>query len=101
MDQSKPVVAYKVRRKSDGLFSCGGALPLWNEVGKTWSRIGDAKNHINLMLPYYKNYTEQQKYQVREILSNLEIVELHFVITEGNHNIIELNIENALAGKPF
>lgn len=49
---------YKIRRKSDGLFSTGGNCPKFTKVGKTWKAIGHVKNHLGALrngngLPYY------------------------------------------------
>jgi hypothetical protein len=38
---------YKIRRKSDGLFSTGGMSPNWSKTGKTWNAIGHLKNHLH------------------------------------------------------
>jgi uncharacterized protein (TIGR02996 family) len=38
---------FKLRRKSDGLFSDAGWPTIeWSEKGKDWRRIGDAKGHL-------------------------------------------------------
>lgn len=47
-------VVYKIRRKSDGLFSTGGTCPSWNANGKTWNTRGALSNHMaQLRDPYY------------------------------------------------
>lgn len=33
---------FKIRRKSDGLFSSGGAYPKWSKHGKSWATLGRA-----------------------------------------------------------
>jgi len=37
---------YKIRRRSDGLFSSGGGWPTWTKKGKTWKRRGDVGSHL-------------------------------------------------------
>lgn len=40
---------YKIRRKSDGLFSTGGLTPRFTKTGKTWNQIGHLKSHFTLL----------------------------------------------------
>lgn len=53
---------YKIRRKSDGLFSTGGMCPRWEKSGKTWKKVGHVRCHLgqfgtstfgNVRSPYY------------------------------------------------
>lgn len=39
---------YKIRCKSNGLFSNGGYKPKFNKKGKMWLKICDIKNHLHL-----------------------------------------------------
>jgi hypothetical protein len=39
---------YKIRN-SEGLFSTGSTYPNFRKVGKLWSNISHAKNHIKLV----------------------------------------------------
>lgn len=41
----KPTLMYAIQRKSDGLWSRGGAGPKWGKLPKTWG-IGPFKNHL-------------------------------------------------------
>jgi len=41
------IEVYKIRRKSDGLFSKGGMSPSFNEKGKTWTARGHVTSHIS------------------------------------------------------
>lgn len=45
-------VSYKIRRKSDGLYSTGGANPNFTKKGKSWAGIGQLKNHLNVIREY-------------------------------------------------
>jgi hypothetical protein len=39
---------YKIRRKSDGLFSTGGLKPKFSKKGKSWPSRGNVTNHLSL-----------------------------------------------------
>jgi len=41
------IEVYKIRRKSDGLFSTGGENPSFNKKGKTWSARGHVISHLS------------------------------------------------------
>jgi hypothetical protein len=38
---------YKIRHTETGLYSTGGQNPRWTKVGKTWTKIGHLKCHLN------------------------------------------------------
>lgn len=42
-------MVYKIRRKSDGLFSTGGRCPDFKQGGKVWTSKGSLKRHISYM----------------------------------------------------
>lgn len=44
---------YRIRRKSDGLFSTGGSRPLWTKNGKLW-RAPALKLHIRMLEQYHR-----------------------------------------------
>lgn len=54
------IIVYKIRRKSDGLFSNGGQEPVFMKRGKMWTNIGHIKNHFNIIREYHtsKKYLE-------------------------------------------
>lgn len=39
-------LAYKIRRKTDGLYSNGGNMPSFTVNGKTWKNFGGLTNHV-------------------------------------------------------
>jgi hypothetical protein len=43
------LLAYKIRRKGDGLFSSGGSVPLFSKTGKTWTSKNALANHLRLV----------------------------------------------------
>jgi hypothetical protein len=48
---------YKIRRKSDGLFSDGGSRGRFSKKGTYWLSIGALKNHFNsLKIPDWLKY---------------------------------------------
>jgi len=51
---------FKIRRKSDGLFSKGGTYQhcRWSEHGKSWATIGRAKSAMALGFNRYYRATE-------------------------------------------
>lgn len=86
---TKPVKIYRIRRKSDGLFSTGGMSPRFTKKGKIWQGLGPLKNHLNLLLdqrktslrhkrdeksPYhsgYRDYNEKFIYEECELIEYL------------------------------
>jgi len=67
---------YMIRRKSDGLFSNGGANPIFNKKGKAWSSIGPLKNHLQLVnTPPY-----QSPMEIVQTYMDCEVIVLKFVI---------------------
>jgi hypothetical protein len=60
---------FMIRRKRDGLFSNGGSHPSFNTRGKQWSRVGDVKSHLTMVL-------EDSRFGLREWNSNMQRYEL-------------------------
>lgn len=44
---NKTTTAYKIRRKSDGLYSGGGRWPYFSNTGKLWTTKSGLTNHLN------------------------------------------------------
>lgn len=80
MPRSKNTVIYKIRRKSDGLFSTGGWNPEFSKTGKTWKRKGDLSNHFALMCDQY--YTRLRKTSMNDVYEGCEIVAIEIVEVE-------------------
>lgn len=87
MSRSKNPVIYKIRRKSDGLFSTGGWNPTFSKTGKTWNRKGDLSNHFALMCDQY--YTKLRKTDMNDVYEGCEIVAIEVVATEKNTMPVE------------
>lgn len=47
---------YRIRRKSDGLFSTGWPIQ-WTAKGKDWKRLGDVRTHFT-GCSYYDEYAD-------------------------------------------
>jgi membrane-bound ClpP family serine protease len=62
-------VIYKIRRKSDGLFSMGGSEPHFNKTGKIWKQRGHLTGHLKCVR-YRKVYAESEviMYQLIETI---------------------------------
>ena len=58
---------YKIRRRSDGLFSIGGSWPRFNKFGKVWSNKGPLHNHIRLTT-YYDSINGEPVYKDCDII---------------------------------
>lgn len=76
---------YKIRRKSDGLYSKGGMNPRFTKTGKTWSNIGHLKNHFH--------WVSNNEYSDCEVVT-FEMVELS-AVPVGN-TIVDLEREKEL-----
>jgi hypothetical protein len=69
---------FKIRRKSDGLFSTGGCLPSFSKTGKTWT-----KATLNQHLSYLAGGERWAREEfVKKCYSGCEIVEL--VVVEAS-----------------
>ena len=65
-------VVYKIRNK-DGKWSSGGADPTFNNVGKTWSRIGDVKRHIREVI-YHKTAMKTKWDKAKNVYRDCDLV---------------------------
>jgi hypothetical protein len=74
---------FKIRRKSDGLFSSGGAYPKWSERGKSWSTLGAAKSAVALLNVYFS-----ERCNVKHRYCDCEIVE--FALQPYRNHPIEI-----------
>lgn len=43
------MIVYKIKRKSDGLYSTGGWSPGFHKNGKIWNSKGTLKNHLRIV----------------------------------------------------
>lgn len=74
----KPI--FKIRRKSDGLYSQGGVSPTFGKIGKTWSasslgmHLKLARTGINPMGPFKPSM---------EVYNDCEIVKFEMVEVEA------------------
>jgi hypothetical protein len=75
-------VVYKIRRRSDGLFSTGGGSPSFNKNGKTWNTRGALSNHF-AVIKEYGRYRDG-KWQYRNPYEDCEVVVIEVVPSEMN-----------------
>lgn len=60
---------YKIRRKTDGLFSNGGTSPTFSKEGHIWKRKIDVKRHLELFTkPHHKTMTLEDVYRDCEVV---------------------------------
>lgn len=57
---------FKIRRRSDGLYSKGGGTPRFNKIGKVWATRNALHNHFAVIREYGKN--------VHEVYADCEVV---------------------------
>lgn len=62
---------YKIRRKSDGLYSTGGMQPSFSKKGKVWNNRGALTNHFNLVT-------------YRRVYDNCEVVTVEVTAIEAD-----------------
>lgn len=68
---------FKIRRKSDGLFSTGGTSPSFNAKGKVWKARNHVTSHMKQIgYQYYNPKTKDDYYR------DCEVVEYEVVETE-------------------
>lgn len=58
---------YKIRRKSDGLFSAGGYSPSWTKKGKIWTTRAALTNHLAMCTRTNYKDCEIIEYEVVQI----------------------------------
>jgi hypothetical protein len=68
---------YKIRRKTDGLFSSGGTYPTFSKKGKTWT----ARGHVTSHLSQFGDRKKEQYYKDCEVV-RIEIQEVDADVTD-------------------
>jgi hypothetical protein len=61
-------IVYKIRRKSDGLFSMGGSTPNFNKTGKIWKKKGHLTSHLSQLWNGRGGFGKQHVYIDCEIV---------------------------------
>jgi len=76
---------YKIRRKTDGLFSTGGGDPNFTTGGKTYTTMGAVQNHISTISKRTRRVPphsyQGQREPSFEIYEDCELVEFELVET--------------------
>ncbi len=98
------IPAWKVRRRSDGLFSTGGRWVRFNEKGKIWYNRGGLTSHVNCVV--FDSFSNEQYFDCEvveyEVLHNAvgkmtvaEYVEDRIAAKEERENEKESRLEAA------
>lgn len=76
-------ICYKIKRRSDGLFSNGGSCPKFTKKGKIWRTMGHLRSHLN-------NVGVRRGFQIYD---DCEVIEL--VLNEHILCSVRAELENA------
>lgn len=85
--QAVNIIGYKIRRRSDGLYSAGGGNPMWTQAGKTWAGLNQLHNHFAIVqevqgYSHRRHGGDPEPDFVAEVYADCEIVVLAEVGTE-------------------
>ena len=69
VEKMKTEFFYKIRRKSDGLFSTGGSSPRFSKQGKSWSSRGNLDRHLGMLLQYPDRHWGLPQYEDCEVIT--------------------------------
>ena len=75
MSENKTTI-FKIRRKSDGLFSAGGSTPTFTKLGKLWKMQGHLTNHLRQL---HNGIGTFKTLNNRHIYANCEIIEYELI----------------------
>lgn len=84
----KVLKLFKIRRKSDGLFSTGGSKPRFTSVGKLWR-----KQHINSHLSMLKSTNRSKPNIIKDVYAGCEVVSFNLT-EEGSEDMNEYAASN-------
>lgn len=62
----EPEIVYKIRRKTDGLFSSGGSSPSFSKKGKVWRSQSAISLHFSMLVKYSDSYYKRDYLGVYE-----------------------------------
>ena len=88
---------YKIRRKSDGLFSTGGQNPDFTKQGKVWKKKGDINSHITMITDSYRDIHDKNKYP--HPYMGCEVVLYELIETEISVESDMCDMEAKIAGR--
>lgn len=66
-------VNYKIKRRSDDLFSTGGSFPRFTKKGKIWRTLGHLRSHLN-SVGVRRGYQVYDDCEIVELVSNEHIL---------------------------
>lgn len=81
------IIGYKIRRRSDGLYSTGGGNPGWRQAGKTWAGLNQLHNHFAVVqeiqgYSHRRHARDPEPDFVAQVYADCDIVVLAEVGTE-------------------
>lgn len=59
---------FRIRRKSDGLWSTGGCWPGFNKKGKIWRKIGSIRAHLTQVYNTHNHRMPGDPYEGCEVV---------------------------------
>lgn len=92
------IIGYKIRRRSDGMYSTGGGHPEFTHVGKTWSNMQSLHSHF-AVIQEFKEYAMRRHRDdtipdfIAETYAGCDVVTL----TEAQH--IDVSVYRLLHAK--
>ena len=94
------MIVYKIRRKTDGLFSTGGLRTKFSKVGKTWNKLNHVNSHIAMLIegktksPQVYDDCELVEFEINEInttpISKIANAKLRLKYVENKIHSLEL-----------
>ena len=73
---------YKIKRRSDGLFSKGGCDPVFDKRGKIWRHIGHLKSHLN-QPDFDRPYKDCEIVVLRVVETQVDTLSLEDLLAEN------------------
>lgn len=78
---------YKLRRKSDGLYSNGGSWPSFTSKGKTWNTLAALSGHLAQHTG--DRYAKTRRYHWHDKQEGVDWQDLEIVCLEVRENVVE------------
>jgi len=70
---------FKIRRRSDGLYSKGGSTPSFSKQGKTWTSKSALSGHLAL-IHEYDRYKHVHTSTIATVYADCEVIEYTVVV---------------------
>lgn len=92
---------FKIRRKSDGLFSRGGTDPRFNRIGKSWTNEQTFRSHLTMVgqgVSYPATPQKMQK-RIEQVYAGCEVVRYEMVETQTRIEVPQYELLRRQIGK--